>query len=80
MEEVFDQREVERLLDAARGIRLALPVLLAVTTGLRRGELVGLRWQDVDLEAGKLAVRQSLELTKAGLASSSRRPRREGVS
>jgi integrase len=65
---VFDQREVERLLDAARGTRLARPVLLAVTTGLRRGELLGLRWQDVDLEAGKLAVRQSHELTKAGLA------------
>jgi integrase len=66
--EVFDHREVERLLDAARGTRLAVPVLLAVTTGLRRGELLGLRWQDVDLEASKLAVRQSLEHTKAGLA------------
>jgi integrase len=66
--EVFDYREVERLLDAARGTRLAVPVLLAVTTGLRRGELLGLRWQDVDLEAGKLAVLPSLEHTKAGLA------------
>src|SRR5207253_11228902 len=46
--------------------RLAVPVLLGVTTGLRRGELLGLRWQDVDLDGGKLAVRQSLEQTKAG--------------
>ena len=37
-----------------------------MTTGLRRGELLGLRWQDVDLDGGKLAVRQSLEQTKAG--------------
>ena len=66
--EVFDQAEVDRLLEAARGTRLGLPVLLAVTTGLRRGELLGLRWQDVDLEGGKLAVRQSIEQTKAGLA------------
>jgi len=64
--EAFDQAEVERLLDTARGTRLALPVLLGVTTGLRRGELLGLRWQDVDLDGAKLAVRQSLEQTKAG--------------
>ena len=63
----FDQAEVAGLLEAARGTRLGLPVLLAVTTGLRRGELLGLRWQDVDLDASKLAVRQSLEQTKAGL-------------
>src|SRR5262245_2499116 len=66
--EVFERGEVERLLDAARETWLAVLVLLAVTTGLRRGELLGLRWQDVDLEAGKLAVRQSLEQTKAGLS------------
>jgi integrase len=45
-----------------------MAVLLAVTTGLRRGEILALRWQDLDLEAGILSVRQSLEETKAGLA------------
>ena len=34
---------------------------------MRRGELLGLRWQDVDLKAGKLAVRQNLQQTKTGL-------------
>ncbi len=34
--------------------------LLAATTGMRRGELLGLRWQDVDLERGRLTVSQSL--------------------
>jgi integrase len=33
--------------------------LLAATTGLRRGELLGLRWDDVDLDGGRLAVRRS---------------------
>jgi integrase len=33
---------------------------LATTTGMRQGELLGLRWQDVDLDAGRLAVRQAL--------------------
>jgi integrase len=41
-----------------------MPVLIAVTTGLRRGEILALRWQDVDLNKGTLAVRQSLEQTK----------------
>jgi integrase len=34
--------------------------LLALTTGLRRGELLGLRWKDVDLERGMLHVRQTV--------------------
>jgi integrase len=37
------------------------PVLVGVTTGMRRGEILGLRWSDVDLKAGKLTVNQSLE-------------------
>jgi integrase len=43
-----------------RGDPLEVPILLAATTGLRRGELLGLRWADVDLDAGRLAVRQTL--------------------
>jgi integrase len=35
--------------------------ILALTTGMRQGELLGLRWQDVDLDAGRLAVRQALQ-------------------
>ena len=40
---------------------LYLPVLVAVTTGMRRGELLGLRWSDIDLKAARLTVNQSLE-------------------
>ena len=64
--EAFDQGEVDQLLEAARGTRVGALVLLAVATGLRCGELLGLRWQDVDLDAGRLAVRQALQKTKAG--------------
>jgi integrase len=35
--------------------------VLAITTGMRQGELLGLRWQDVDLDAGTLAVRRALQ-------------------
>ena len=53
--------EVRRLLQAARGDRLEALYVLAVTTGLRRGELLALRWSDVDLEARTLAVRGTLQ-------------------
>jgi integrase len=39
---------------------LEVPVLLGATTGMRRGEVLGLRWRDVDLDAGRLVVRQTL--------------------
>jgi integrase len=45
-----------------------MPVLLAVTTGLRRGEILALRWEDIDFNSGTLSVRQSLEQSRAGLA------------
>jgi integrase len=41
--------------------------LTALGTGMRRGEILALRWQDLDLDAGILRVERSLEQTKAGL-------------
>ena len=64
----LDDAPTAVLLTAAEGTSLHIPVLLAVTTGLRRGEVVGLRWSDVDLDAETLAVRQCVEQTKAGLS------------
>jgi integrase len=53
--------EMATLLEQAKGTRLHLPVLLAMSTGLRRSEIFGLRWCDVDFEASQLAVRQTLQ-------------------
>jgi integrase len=54
--------EVCTFLDVARtsGDRFEPLYVLAITTGLRRGELLGLRWDDVDLERGTLRVGRSL--------------------
>ena len=65
----LDDAATAKLLRAATGSRLAIPVTLAVATGLRRGEILALRWKDVDLERASLAVRQSLEQTRSRLCS-----------
>ena len=63
----LDDAGTASLVQAAAGTRLYLPILLAATTGLRRGEILGLRWEDVDFENTSIAVRQSLEQTASGL-------------
>jgi len=52
--------DARRSLDVLRGTYLYIPTLLAIATGMRRSEILGLRWQDVDLKAGTVMVRQTL--------------------
>ena len=47
-----------RLLKAVQGLPLELPVKLACHLGLRRSEVLGLRWRDIDLQTGLLSVRR----------------------
>ena len=54
-------KEAQAFLRAIAGDRLEALYLLAVTTGLRRGELLGLKWADLDLERGHLRVERSLD-------------------
>jgi integrase len=58
---VPDTDTVARLLVAAQGTRLYLPLALAATTGMRRGEVLGLTWSGVDLDAGLARVKTSLQ-------------------
>lgn len=53
--------EAGRFLDAVRGNRLEALYRVALGIGLRRGEALGLRWQDVDLEARQLRVVNALQ-------------------
>jgi integrase len=55
------------LLDAVRRSHIYWPVLLALTTGMRRGEILALRWKNVSDNSGTVHVAESLEQTKAGL-------------
>lgn len=64
----IDQAQSAALLRAAELTPIYVPVLLAITTGMRRGEILGLRWRDVDLGRGVLSVTQTLEQTATALA------------
>jgi integrase len=63
----YDLTQTAELIEALRGTRILVPVMLAVLCGLRRGEIAALRWRNVNLEAGQLAVAESAEQTKAGV-------------
>ncbi len=52
--------QARALLDAAKGDRLEALYLLAVYYGLRKGELLGLKWADVDLSVGVMQVRRTM--------------------
>jgi integrase len=61
---ILEKGEITTLINTAKEAGLYVPVLVAVTTGMRRGELLALRWSDVDLKAASLTVNQSLERIK----------------
>ena len=65
--QVYDLAQTAELIEAVRGNRAFVPVLLAVLCGLRRGEIAALRWRNVDLTVSQLAVVESAEQTKAGI-------------
>jgi integrase len=56
----LDREQTRALLEAASGDRLEALYVLAIHTGLREGELLGLKWEDVDLERGVLRLRRAL--------------------
>ena len=55
------------LLESIKESRTYWPVLIALATGMRRGEVLALRWKNVDFDRGIVRVVQSLEQTKKGL-------------
>jgi len=57
---VLDPVQSLRLLELVRDTRLEGPVTIALTTGLRLGEVLGLRWEDVDLAGRTIRVAQQL--------------------
>jgi integrase len=59
--DTFTVEQARSFLKAVQGDRLEALYVLAITTGLRQGELLGLRWQDVDLERRRLQLVRQLK-------------------
>jgi integrase len=72
----LDSSQVKVLLEAASESRFEALYVVAIHTGLRRGELLGLKWTDVDLDAGTLTVRHSLDVDGTFKAPKNRGARR----
>jgi integrase len=58
--EPLDEEQVRGLLKAVEGDELEALYVLAITTGMRSGELLGLKWEDVDFRAGTLRVNRTV--------------------
>jgi len=65
--QVYNVPQTVDLIEAVRGKRVFIAVVLAAMCGLRRGEIAALRWHNVDLDKGRLLVVQSAEQTRAGI-------------
>jgi integrase len=59
--QAFGPEQARAFLDAVQGSRFEAAFTAAVAVGLRQGEILGLRWEDVNLETGLLSVRGALQ-------------------
>lgn len=60
-------KQTEELIHKAKNTDIYIPIMLAIYTGARRGEILGLNWDNVDLEKGIIKIIDNLCATKNGL-------------
>jgi integrase len=65
--QILEPEDYEKLLDRVRGTRYYGFCVVAANTGCRRGELLALRWDDIDLHTGLVTVSKSLSDPESGL-------------
>ena len=65
--EAMTPREVVRVLETVAGSDLEMPTILGLGTGMRLGEVLGLRWSDIDLEKRTARISQTIQETNEGL-------------
>ena len=71
----WDAAQLRRFLELIRGERLETALMLAATTGIRRGEVLGLRWRDVDFDDRSLSVTQTITTAHNDIVVGERKPR-----
>ena len=52
--------EMQKMFEAVKGTKLELPVLVAAFYGLRRGEVLGLKWDAIDFERGTISIKRTV--------------------
>ena len=57
--EIYTEDEVEKITKSAKGTDMELIIMLALGLGLRRGEMIALRWENVDLDNGVVHIREN---------------------
>lgn len=63
---IYDAPDMKKALSVAEGTDMYIPVLLALAVGLRRGELLALRWHHIDFVAGVVHIRDNMVKGKDG--------------
>ncbi|MDP4146173.1 MAG: site-specific integrase [Bacillota bacterium] len=58
---VYNEEQLNKLLEAIKCMTIYIPVMLAATTGMRLGEVCGLKWSNVDLDNGYLQIKEQLQ-------------------
>ena len=56
----LDADELQHLFEVVKGTKFELPVLVAAFYGLRRGEVVGIKWDTIDFECGTITIRHTV--------------------
>ena len=56
----LDAEQMQKLFEVVKGTRLELPVLVAAFYGLRRGEVLGLKWDAIDFNRGTLTIKRTV--------------------
>ncbi len=67
---VYDEEQFLKLLKVAKGTKHEIPILLAGGLGMRRGEIFGLRWDNISFKYKRMVVEQQLIPTSQGLVFS----------
>lgn len=61
---ILDKTDLKKFMDHIRSHKLGPAFHLAITTGMRRGEILALRWKDIELESGLIKVRRNMDRVK----------------
>jgi len=69
----LDLEQIKKLLAVARDSSIEALLTLTLATGLRRGEILGLKWQDINMKAGTLQIKRILSRVPSKLKSEGKR-------